>query len=101
MSSAMNCNEWTVNTIYTEKNTSPNPTIEISASSVDTLRPKQNGRHHADDIFKRISVNKKYELSEPVIDYFTNEYMRYPTSMREEYLFLNNRTCTWLHLKVE
>ena len=32
-------------------------------SSFNTLRPGQNGRHFADDIFKRIFLNKNVRIS--------------------------------------
>ena len=31
--------------------------------SINTLRPRQNGRHFADDIFKRIFLNENVEIS--------------------------------------
>ena len=34
------------------------PVTSIGLSDVNTLRPRQNGRHFADDIFKRIFLNE-------------------------------------------
>ena len=36
---------------------------EISLHDVNTLRPGQNGRHCADDTFKRISLNENVIVS--------------------------------------
>ena len=35
----------------------------VGSSIPVTLRPKQNGRHFPDDIFKRIFLTEKYEFS--------------------------------------
>ena len=35
----------------------------VSHRSVDTLRPRQNGQHFANDMFKRIFMNEKFEFS--------------------------------------
>ena len=33
-------------------------TLELGLFSINTLRPRQNGRHFADDIFKSIFLNE-------------------------------------------
>ena len=48
--------------------------------SINTLRPRQDGRHFPDDIFKRIFFNEK-PLSEPMMVLSTDAYMRHSASM--------------------
>ena len=42
--------------------THSNTSVKNIYSSVNTLRPRQNGRHFADNTFKRIIVNKKIAI---------------------------------------
>ena len=42
---------------------SPTPTQSASHQWLNTLRPRQNGRHFADDTFSRIFVNKNVRIS--------------------------------------
>ena len=80
---------------------------------VNTLRVRQNSRRFTDDIFKRISLNKKYEfwlnfhwssflrvqikawrwtgdkpLSEPVVVWFTDKYITQPQWVKIPYQLL-------------
>ena len=82
--------------------------LTSSVSLLNTLRPKQNGRHFTDDIFKCIFLNKNVwipikillefipkgpinnipalvpgdkPLSEPMMAYFADAYMRRSVSM--------------------
>ena len=54
-----------LNIIYTQQPTLPNisqATVSI-IYSFNTLRPRQNGRHFADDTFQRIFMNKNVKIS--------------------------------------
>ena len=38
------------------------PCSQLAAGSINTLRPRQHGRHFADDTFKRIFLNENVEI---------------------------------------
>ena len=42
----------------------PTPICVIRLQCLNTLRPRQNGRHFADDIFKRIFLKENVKMSE-------------------------------------
>ena len=41
-------------------------TIPLAYSDNNTLKPKQNGHHFADDTFKRILLNKNVRISNEI-----------------------------------
>ena len=41
----------------------PCPKFDAGLANLNTLRPRQNGRHFADDTFKRIFVNENVRIS--------------------------------------
>ena len=86
---------------------------EFRKALVNTLKPRQNGRHFADDIFKRIFLKENVSISikiskgstnnilslvhimawrqlgtkplfEPMMVYFTDAYIRHLASMRKQ-----------------
>ena len=72
-------------------------TTTNSNTVINTLRPRQNGRHFADDALKRISLYENVRMLDQVTSYYlhqgyiTDAYMRHSASMGQhgisQYIF--------------